>query len=435
LGTHTGDGTIHFTEGSIDHVNILNVGANSHAVIDTHIADATLHFTEGSISHASILDIGVNTHADIDTHMANGSIHRVLDDGVTSATSLWSSSKIDGELGAKVDVGGDTMTGDLTMEADVIMDNASTTQLFLANGTLADPAMAFQTDPDSGVWWPGADIMEFVTGSLARLRIAANGLLTARTAAYEALVFGNADALPNLAYIDANYLNLGGGTLTGALEVSAGGLDVSGGNLDVSAANLNVTLGNVLVSAGNITAVAGIVNGQVVTSDSSITAAGGITAGSWFRGGEGSAAVPTFAFTTGGTTGVYQNNTNELDFATNGQPRLTIGSDGTLEVNTASYESLVTDDDDVPNKRYVDDEISSAVSGLPFVAELAPSVGNLFPTVKAPLSIGPFGPGSAAFPPGSFAFITDDAAPPFFVMAYVDGTTTWLRVLDNAPIT
>lgn len=75
IDTHIADATLHFTEASIDHLNILNIGVNSHAVIDTHIADATLHFTEGSIDHLNILNIGVNSHAAIDTHIADGTIH------------------------------------------------------------------------------------------------------------------------------------------------------------------------------------------------------------------------------------------------------------------------------------------------------------------------------------------------------------------------
>lgn len=50
LTTHVADGTIHFTEASIDHTAILNIGTNSHAAIDTHIADATIHFTQAAIS-------------------------------------------------------------------------------------------------------------------------------------------------------------------------------------------------------------------------------------------------------------------------------------------------------------------------------------------------------------------------------------------------
>ena len=75
IDTHIADATLHFTEASIDHTAILNIGVNSHAVIDTHIADATLHFTEGSIDHLNILNIGANSHAVIDTHIADGTIH------------------------------------------------------------------------------------------------------------------------------------------------------------------------------------------------------------------------------------------------------------------------------------------------------------------------------------------------------------------------
>jgi len=70
VNDHIADGTLHFTEGSIDHTAITNVGTNTHAQIDTHIADGTLHFTEGSIDHTAITNIGTNTHAQIDTHIS-----------------------------------------------------------------------------------------------------------------------------------------------------------------------------------------------------------------------------------------------------------------------------------------------------------------------------------------------------------------------------
>ena len=54
-----------------DHLNLDNIGVNTHVQIDTHLADLTIHFTEGSIDHTAIQNIGSNSHVTIDSHIAN----------------------------------------------------------------------------------------------------------------------------------------------------------------------------------------------------------------------------------------------------------------------------------------------------------------------------------------------------------------------------
>ncbi len=70
---HIADDTIHFTEASIDHGAIQNVGVNSHVEIDTHIDDINIHFSEASIDHTAIQNIGSNSHVVIDNHLGSSS--------------------------------------------------------------------------------------------------------------------------------------------------------------------------------------------------------------------------------------------------------------------------------------------------------------------------------------------------------------------------
>lgn len=112
-----------------------------------------------------------------------------------------------------------------------------------------------------------------------------------------------------------------------------------------------------------------------------------------------------------------------------------IQTGGTLRTQTGSPVYEPTNDNDVATKKYVDDEIG----GAPYVSIIAPPfMGNLSPTPKA--ALGPLGIGDAAFPPGSFAFVIDDAGPSPFVLAYVavvagsPSGPTWIRSDTLAPI-
>ncbi|KKL24093.1 hypothetical protein LCGC14_2418790, partial [marine sediment metagenome] len=70
-----------------------------------------------------------------------------------------------------------------------------------------------------------------------------------------------------------------------------------------------------------------------------------------------SAAVPAFGFQVD-NTGIYRSGTNQLSFSTNSIQRFRIESNGVLRSLNSSYESLVTNDDVIPNKKYVDSVVS-----------------------------------------------------------------------------
>ncbi len=91
--------------------DISNVGTNTHAQIDTaitntaiHIADSTIHFTEASIDHVNIQNIGTNTHAQIDTAITNAANHiastsnphSVTAAQVGNTTAQWNADQIQG---------------------------------------------------------------------------------------------------------------------------------------------------------------------------------------------------------------------------------------------------------------------------------------------------------------------------------------------------
>ena len=86
---------------------------------------------------------------------------------------------------------------------------------------------------------------------------------------------------------------------------------------------------------------------------------------SQFRGVQSgtSAAVPTYGFRDSGSTyssGVYRSGSNQLSFSTNGTQAFRIESNGVLRALSSTHETLVTIDDHIPNKKYVDDAVATA---------------------------------------------------------------------------
>ena len=53
LNAHETSATVHFTEASIDHTSIANIGTNTHANIDSHITSASVHFLTSDVGDVS----------------------------------------------------------------------------------------------------------------------------------------------------------------------------------------------------------------------------------------------------------------------------------------------------------------------------------------------------------------------------------------------
>ncbi len=76
----------------------------------------------------------------------------------------------------------------------------------------------------------------------------------------------------------------------------------------------------------------------------------------------GTAGNPGITWRTDTNTGMYSFGADSIGFSVAGGNVFTIEADGTLNVaGTAGYENLVLADDDIPNKRYVDDQITAGV--------------------------------------------------------------------------
>ena len=123
-------------------------------------------------------------------------------------------------LNGKVDIAGDTMTGNLLF--------APTIQLEVDAGSPPFPSIVCVGDPDSGFFWPAPDTVAISLGGVPIFNFLPSGLLTSLIPTYETLVVAD-DDIPNKKYVDdaisaatgGPFLPLAGGTMTGTLDLAA----------------------------------------------------------------------------------------------------------------------------------------------------------------------------------------------------------------------
>lgn len=127
----------------------------------------------------------------------------------------------------------------------------------------------------------------------------------------------------------------------------------------------------------------------------------------------GSAASPGLYPAGDTNTGLYSPGADQLGLTTGGTARLNIESDGTLNVaGTINYETLVTSDDDIPNKKYVDDAITAGSITFPLLATSLGTAAAPTYSFSADTNTGIYSPGAdqLAFTTGGTARLTLDSS-------------------------
>jgi len=79
---------------------------------------------------------------------------------------------------------------------------------------------------------------------------------------------------------------------------------------------------------------------------------------------DGTQSAPGLTFATNVGTGIWLEPNGDMAFSVDGQEIFEIETTGRVRIsgNTPNYETLVTHDDVIPNKKYVDDNLASAIS-------------------------------------------------------------------------
>jgi len=248
-------------------------------------------------------------------------------------------------------VGVGTVTPSETL--DVVGNSQVSGQILASDGTLALPSLAFTNNPDVGLRLTGGNDISFVSDATEIMVVNSTGVVSVSDATYETLVVDDND-VPNKKYVDDEITTLS-----------------------------NAVAGSYLLQSGDtVASLSGLV-GSVGHSDGVLkfTDNLGSVGVLFLNEGQGSTgAAPDIraldsmliSADDGVSINVDGSNTSSGDFVINKGAHETltdvelfkVENDGTLHVGTASYETLVLANNDIPNKKFVDDEILAAVNAL-----------------------------------------------------------------------
>ena len=266
-----------------------------------------------STGYISILGSNASTAADLRIHESNsfGSQYigfTVPDNGVTTSITytLPEAPGANGYLLAATTAGVMSWTDPSSLGVSF--------PLLAPDGTAGAPSYSFSSDTDTGIYRTTTNSIGFSAGSNNVVTIDTTGLSMANGT----VIFADEIAsTPSYSFVNDPNTGMGANGLGDRLEFYSGGTKT----LDIRPTHILP-----LVQTRNI---------------------------------DGTSGAPSYSFGSNQTTGIFKDGaaaTDPIAFTVNSQESLNIESDGTLNVAAVTnYETLVIDDDDIPNKKYVDD--------------------------------------------------------------------------------
>jgi hypothetical protein len=409
-------------ETAITHQNILGAGTNTHAQIDAHISNTSNphSVTKTQVGLSNVVNLKVNliaTTVPTVTDDSSGGFsvgsrwidtvtkkEYVLTDS-TNTAAVWKETTMDGtNMGDVINNNSSTdgaiarfdgMTGKIIQNSGITINDSAhligTSKILSDDGTKTNPAYSFSSDSNTGMFREVSGDIAFVQNGVEVFEITTDHKLIIGNEVlnYETLVTSD-DVIPNKKYVDdalinnVNHSNLtnigtnthdqidthlddntkhrvindGGNSVTDLWSaskiaseislISSGMGDVSGGtsSIDNAITRFNGTTGKIVQNSG------------VVINDDN-----GMSGISVISTSDGSTALPSYTFANDLDTGMYRKSNGSLAFTQNNCCIVEINTSNQLLINSEvpNYENLVTSDNVIPNKKYVDDAIINNV--------------------------------------------------------------------------